>query len=213
MKIGVISDIHAHFAPLKCAMDLFESHDVTQIICAGDLVDGGWDDEAVIDYMRSSQIVSVRGNHDRGRLTDQIDHVPYDGGDIDHEMNEYRWKYLNSLPQTCEFSWHDVEVLLAHGAPWSDIQHVFPNASLELLSQVQDATTSDVVILGHTHIPMKTKYKNKWIFNPGALCGNREDLKSTCGILTLPQIQFDVFDVKTGQSVEVETRIINDDAG
>lgn len=53
MKIGIISDIHAYIEPLKRAISLFNSQEVDQIICAGDLVDGGWDEDEVIDTIRS----------------------------------------------------------------------------------------------------------------------------------------------------------------
>lgn len=52
MKVGIVSGIHAHLAPLEGAISLFDSLGVSQIICAGDLIDGGWDDEAVIDIIR-----------------------------------------------------------------------------------------------------------------------------------------------------------------
>lgn len=212
MKIGIISDIHAHLTPLKRAVALFESQNVDQILCAGDLVDGGWEDEAVIDIVRSYNIVSVRGNHDREAYADPVDLWELEddvNGDLGDLRNAYRAEYLNSLPLTRKFEWNGLRVFLTHGTPWSDTYHVFPNVSADVCRRILNETKADIVVLGHTHIPMKLQIGDKWILNPGALCGNRDDLKRTCGILELPQAQFDLFDVDTQKLVELKTRTID----
>lgn len=212
MKIGIVSDIHAHIDPLKRAISLFESQDVTQIICAGDLVDGGWDDEAVIDLIRSRNILSVRGNHDRNAFLGEIEQwdidvdVDSDFGDL---LNSYKAQYVSSLPMTRQFNWEDMDIFLAHGSPWSDTDHVFPNTSADMCNKILTFTKANIVILGHTHIPMKLQINDKWILNPGALCGNRANSQRTCGILDLPQGKFEVFDTQTSKPVKLETKIIN----
>lgn len=211
MKIGIVSDIHGHIEPLKRAFALFESRGVDQIICAGDLVDGGWEDEAVVDYIRTHNIISVRGNHDRMASADEVEYANIDvgDGDIVDSLNSYRMQYLNSLPTIRRFDWDRKNILLAHGAPWSDTEHVFPNSPVGTLSRIFSESNADIVILGHTHIPMRIKYNAKWIINAGALCGNREDLRRTCGILELLHAKFEIFDVDTSQSLELETKIMN----
>lgn len=211
MKIGIISDIHAYIKPLKQAISLFESQDVDIILCAGDLVDGGWDEEAVIDYIRSYDVLSVRGNHDREAIANQLE--PYaeelDDSDWDGDLlGMYRIQYLNTLPLCRHFDWEGLRICLAHGTPWSDIYHVFPSVSSDICKKVLDTANADIVILGHTHVPMKLKINQKWIFNSGALAGNRENLQRTCGILRLPEVEFELFDVDTKKPVKLETKII-----
>lgn len=210
MKIGIVSDIHGHIEPLKRAFALLESQEVNHIICAGDLVDGGWEDEAVIDYIRTHNILAVRGNHDRMASADEIEYIFMGVGnsDFDDLLNSYRVQYLNSLPTVRRFEWEGMNILLAHGAPWGDTEHVFPNAPVGILNRIFSESNADIVILGHTHIPMRIKYNGKWILYAGAICGNREDLRSTCGILELPQAKFKIFDVGTGQSMKLDTKII-----
>lgn len=206
MKIGIISDIHAYIEPLKRAISLFNSQEVDQIICAGDLVDGGWDEDEVIDTIRSYNIISVRGNHDREAFANQIEP---DGNEWDdNALSNYKIQYLNTLSQSHQFNWEGIQVDLTHGAPWSDTYHVFPNTSSDTCKRILDTTKSDIVILGHTRVPMRLKINEKWIFNSGSLAGNRENLQRTCGILTLPQIKFELFDVDTGKILTLDTRII-----
>ena len=211
MKIGVVADIHGYIEPLKLAISLFETHGVSHIVCAGDLVDGGMDDDAVIDYIRHHNIMSVKGNHDREAFSGQIDLLSMED-DIDNDfsdvLNLYRTQYVNSLPMTYQFDWKALNVYLTHAAPWSDTYHVFPNVSIEICKRIFDLAQADIVVLGHTHIPMKLCFDNKWILNSGALSGNRSNLQRTCGILTLPLIEFELFDVDTGLSVELDTTIV-----
>ena len=119
MKIGVVSDIHAYLEPLKKAISIFESQDVDHIICAGDLVDGGWDDDAVIDYIRAYSIESVQGNHDRQAFSEQVDMWFED--DLDESFNNpaeiCRARYVTLLPKSHEFIWEGLCVYVAHGAP------------------------------------------------------------------------------------------------
>lgn len=210
MKIGIISDIHAYIEPLKRAISLLNDNGVSTIVCAGDLVDGGWDDDAVIDYIRSQKIISVRGNHDREAFTEQIglgieDDAESDFGDL---LNAYRVQYLGTLPFSHQFNWEGLIVYVAHGAPWSDTDHIFPYVSEAVCRKIFEMTKADIVILGHTHIPMKLKMSDKWVFNAGALCGNRENLQRTCGILELPQAKFELFDVDTEKPVELGIIVI-----
>lgn len=214
MKIGIISDIHAHLEPLKWAVSFFKSQDINQIICAGDLVDGGWDEEAVIDYMRRHNIMSVRGNHDRHAFSEETDFLSevedIESSDFDVSLNSYRAKYVSSLPISRHFTWEGQKVYLTHGAPWSDTEHIFPESSAGICRKILKISGADIVILGHTHIPMKIQIDNKLILNSGALSGNRDDLKRTCGILHLPHAKFELFDVDTCKPVKLETiRIVS----
>ncbi len=209
MKIGIISDIHGYIEPLKLAIALFESLSVSQIICAGDLVDGGWDGEAVIDCIRANNIICVRGNHDRESFQEQVNQdylAEYDDEFYD-QINAYRANYVRSLPMICSFNWANKQIRLTHATPWNDTFHIFPNTSADICQKLFDTSPADIMILGHTHIPMKIQFKNRWIFNSGALCGNRHNLQRTCATLDLPQADFKLYDVDTGQAVNLEMTV------
>ncbi|MCA9891140.1 MAG: metallophosphoesterase family protein, partial [Anaerolineae bacterium] len=176
-----------------------------------DLIDGGWDDIAVIDYIRSQNITSVRGNHDSEAFAEETEPWSIEedtDSDFDDSFSFYQAQYLKSLPFSHHFSWEGLTVYLAHGSPWSDTYHVFPSASEATCNKIFTKTKADIVILGHTHIPMKIRFHDKWIFNPGALSGNRDNLQRTCGILDIPQSKFELFDIDTQQSVELDTVIV-----
>ena len=121
--------------------------------------------------------------------------------DIGDQLYSYRAQYLSSLPFSHQFISEGLTVYVTH---WSDTYHVFPYVSEDVCNRIFENTKADIVILGHTHVPMKLKIDDKWIFNPGALSGNREDLRRTCGILELPQTEFELFDVDTQKPVDLD---------
>jgi predicted phosphodiesterase len=64
MRTAVISDIHGNWAGLETILQDIQSRDVDRIICLGDLVEGGDDNDAVVEFIRDKNIAAVQGNHD-----------------------------------------------------------------------------------------------------------------------------------------------------
>lgn len=57
-------------------------------------------------------------------------------------------------------------------------------------------TRSDILIAGHTHQPLLLKTKAGIHFNPGSLYTLHPEFSShSYGVLTLPQKEFEVFDI------------------
>src|SRR5215468_9432315 len=65
MLIGAISDIHANLDALESALTLLHAQRVGMILCAGDLVDGGNQGDAVVTLVQKRLILSAKGNHDQ----------------------------------------------------------------------------------------------------------------------------------------------------
>src|SRR5258708_9999046 len=107
MKIGVIADIHGDAEALRLALDIFQSNDVAQIVCAGDIVDKGPDNPAALHLLQNAAIHCIAGNHDHDEQ--------YIGS-----LDEDTAAYLRQLPETLRFTWENQRVLLAHASPWTD---------------------------------------------------------------------------------------------
>ena len=61
MRLLLISDLHGN----KEALDVILNEvKYDRIVCMGDLVDYGPDPLAIIDWIRSNKIPTIRGNHD-----------------------------------------------------------------------------------------------------------------------------------------------------
>lgn len=204
MKIGVFSDIHAKMKPLHKTMAVFDAAGVDDIICAGDLVERGHEGDAVVSYIRQHDIPTVQGNHDHdaSQLRRRVFFGGLAGG---HSLEPETVNFLSDLPLTRHFTWAGGRVCLAHGTPWSNIEYLFPSSDVNIFRRVAEQAEADVVITGHTHIPMKARLGDTWFFNPGSASQNRGAFMSrSCGVLTLPDVQFEVYDIDTGEPLPVE---------
>ncbi len=83
MKIAIISDIHGNWSGLSTVLDDIKLRQIEQIICLGDVVDGGDENDTVVDWLKANNISTVQGNHDQSydcRLSpenrDWLSHLP-----------------------------------------------------------------------------------------------------------------------------------------
>jgi putative phosphoesterase len=203
MRIGVFSDVHADVVALARALDLLRRHNVDQLVCAGDLVERGIDGDAVVKLLQAEAIPCVQGNHDvaaPGNQTWLREHGDFDNPNLlVRLLSKETLAYLQHLPPTLRFNWDNRRVLVAHGTPWEAGQYVFPTSRSPVFRRVIQEANADVVILGHTHLPMRVHVGAAWIVNPGSVCGPHASGSYTCAILTLPDIAFQVLDLGTGQ--------------
>src|SRR3954465_13757067 len=109
MKIGIISDIHGHLAPLEKALALLDRLGVEQIVCAGDLVGEGYEGDAVVKLLQARQIPCVLGNHDEEAFGDQAwlrrqqRHTPDTSNRL--LLDSRTVAHVSSLPLTLSFEW------------------------------------------------------------------------------------------------------------
>jgi len=221
--IGIISDIHADIDALERALQLLKQQDVDEIWCAGDLVDRGADGNAVVTRIRHEQIPTVQGNHDYTarraqeqmvndlRFMEYFDENP-ELGDYAHQMiisselSEVNLTYLDYLPPARKFERDGFTIELTHANTFDQMTYIYPNSRPALFHETINATVADIIILGHTHKPMKV-YKDGElrIINSGSVSRNYGVPDQSCGILTLPDRNFSIYDLGTGQAVPVAT--------
>ena len=213
MKLGLISDIHAYLSHLQQAIELFEHNGVEHILCAGDLIDGGKDGDAVVSFLRKRQILCVQGNHDSQVFADQawIRRAMRTTGETTHPflLSSETVAYVSSLPIKLESVFSDISFCLAHGTPYSNTTYLFPDADEQRFKEVADSTSAQIIVLGHTHVPMCVNVGKKWILNPGSVYHNRFDATRTCAVLQLPDLAFKVFDLSTKSQIPLNIRTIN----
>lgn len=201
MRIGAISDIHANLVALQKALDFFGSKDVDTILCAGDLVDGEPDGDAVVNLLQTLSIPCVRGNHDEASRSYQAwlrRSFAHNEAAIKAELlADATLAYLDSLPLTLSFTFGKTRLLLAHGILEDNTAYLFPNSSLEQFEQLTLQAKTDVVILGHTHVPMCRHVNQTWIVNPGSLDGNRNEQHATFALLELEPFSAYIFDLSS----------------
>lgn len=207
MKFGLISDVHGNLTALNRALALLGDQDVVSILCAGDLVDGGKDGNEVVALIRSRSIPCVQGNHDQNARAEQawIREV-YNLTDprIQSEfLSEATIAYLAELPLTISFNFDNIRLRLAHGMPSGDMIYLYPDSTTKLFEQAARDAQADIVVLGHTHMPMCKFVRSTWIVNPGSVDNTRGEVevRQTCGVLELSPFSVQIFDINSQRVV------------
>lgn len=193
MKIGIISDIHGDYEALQTALKRLDSHHhVEQILCAGDLIGRGPNPNAVVDVIRAREIPTVRGNHDEWA----------------YEISKENKTYLQELPIEITLSVADVSIYMCHGKPGNNIWGLYEaHVSDTLLNMMLNSLSVDVMVTGHTHVPMFIVVEQGCVVNPGSLytMDTMRATSHTYGVLKLPEMQFQLYDVtKDAHPVELE---------
>ena len=209
MRIGIISDLHAGFGELQNALSYLSEQDVDIVVCAGDLVDFGTHGDEVVEKIMNAEIPCVKGNHDRQASQKQA--LRQRKQAIDNAIKLLQPEtlaILEQLPNQLRFEWKGKTVLLTHATPWGDDMYIYPDSNAPLLRRVIKEAQADIVILGHTHRPMWIEIDGGFIINSGSTSQNYFMTVGTYGILSLPDCEFELHNVETGELIALEKRVI-----
>jgi putative phosphoesterase len=194
MNIGIISDIHSDHAALKNALERLDTyHDVDEILCAGDLVGRGPEPDRVVQIIREREIPTVRGNHD----------------EWNYGLSAENKQFLKKLPMDWRGSYKNVKVFMCHGKPGNNLWGLYrDHISNTLLNMMLTSLRADVLITGHTHMPLFVRVRKGCVINPGSLYTfhNARPTSHTYGVLKLPDMAFELFDLtlEPGEPVPYE---------
>jgi len=190
MNVGILSDVHGDYAALETALDRLDSyHQVDVILCAGDLVGRGPQPDKVVQLIRERGIPTVRGNHDEWSY----------GLSLENKA------YLKDLP----LEWRDEidgrTLFMCHGKPGNNLWGLYrDHISNTLLNMMLESLGADVLITGHTHVPLYVKVKRGCVVNPGSLYTfhNVRSTSHTYGVLHLSDMTFDLFDITAERKLD-----------
>ena len=193
MLLGIISDIHADYDALTVALDALVAHEVDKIVCLGDVAEKGLNGDACDDLLHRWLIPCVRGNHDELALVNQTQ----TGDDPRwHDLDPATLAYLRALPLSRYGVYDGCRILMCHGSPNDLWEYLHPDlASAKQFKRIAATSDADVILCGHTHRPMEVTYNTVRFLNPGSLCGRHTQGSRTYGILRLPDLHFQVYDL------------------
>lgn len=223
-KIGVIADIHSNHAALKAVLE--HMPDVDEILCAGDLVGYGAEPNKVIEAVRSNEISSVIGNHDHAVLTGEKNSFNTYAAEAvlwtEREITCENQVFLEKINQEYKLNYGGFRIYMVHGSPRRPLEeYIFPGISNQSLVRLTKGINSDIIIIGHTHVPLERRVMGKLIINPGAVGQPRDrDPRASYMILKLgrdinvenKRVQYDVEDAAekimgAGLPEELATRL------
>lgn len=171
-KIGLIADVHANLAALESVLK--DMPDTEEIICAGDVVGYGPQPNEVIELMKSHNIKSVLGNHDYAIVNEKFGLLEKLGREAAEwtfrKLTEENLSYLKGLEKKISLEKNGYEIFVAHGTPRNPLEeYLYPSASNRDILKMTQTINSDVIVLGHTHVPLNRTLQGKTIANPGSV--------------------------------------------
>jgi putative phosphoesterase len=176
MRVLILSDVHANPWALRAVEA--DAGPVHRILFAGDAVNYGPDPAACVDWLEQHGVVGVRGNHDhavafavdpkaspakeplalamRDWTRDQLD--PIQAG------------WLLKLPRKLDCHLGGAKFVLVHGTPAEPLYdyRLQPEIPDRLLEELLAGVKADVLIAGHTHLPVRRSLGSLRIVNPGS---------------------------------------------
>jgi putative phosphoesterase len=176
MRILVISDLHANWPALEAVL---ASESFDELLVGGDLVSYGPHPREVVDAVRARATVVVRGNHDNALAH----HVDCRCAPASKPLAEATRKvhgellapedlrYLGALPLAASRETAGLRVFSTHASPR---EHLFrytltPDAPDDHLRAETADIDADVILLGHTHLPMLRRVERVTVLNPGSV--------------------------------------------
>jgi putative phosphoesterase len=203
MKLGLISDIHGDPIALELAWAHLLTLGADAIVAAGDLVGYGPFPDRVVAFLVERQIPSVRGNHDRWALERGPGGMDEFGGGTPSDES---LSYLATLPFDRLIHDEARVGVIVHGSSRSDMEFVtrrtHPPSQLEADLV---AVGADLLVVGHTHVPMWYRCARGLVVNPGSVVSMPVVKTSrTCALVDLGALSVTFHDVESGAEVTVD---------
>lgn len=203
MSILVLSDIHANYVALKRFEKAIAESEL--LLCLGDFVGYYCQVNEVLDFIRNTKSICVRGNHDEyllsGYPADAPEAVRFGIDYADRVIDPEHRRWLATLPLVWGGRVYTRSILLSHGSPFRPLtDYLYP----EKIAAVRlDTFDFDLVTFGQTHRAYLDTSRRPLLLNPGSVGQSRSApglacaalLDETTMALRLLEYQYDTHDV------------------
>ena len=181
MKVAVLADVHGNVVALEAVLkDVAQQGTIDHYIVPGDLFAfGPTPNEVFAPLQQLPNAHFLLGNTDRYLIEGTYPSTPGDGGWQDKLLLSFRWtaenlgneglRFLETLPATQVIRHGDRQILAVHGSPRSDEEGLTMKTTVEELQEMSIGAQVDVLICGHTHVPMDRRIGNLRVVNAGSV--------------------------------------------
>ncbi len=177
-KIAVISDIHSNIYALEEVLkDIQKRKNIKEIICLGDTVGYYPFPNECAELIRDHCSISMLGNHDAGVIGDEpaffFNPTAYEMITwTQKNLSQSNLKWLTSLPRRKTIERKKKSIYLVHGSPFKTFDYLDAYSEEQwnhMLRNAFDETGTEMLMVGHTHIPVKFRMNSKHFLNPGSV--------------------------------------------
>jgi putative phosphoesterase len=195
MKVALIGDVHANLPALEAVLEDARKRRSEAVWNVGDFVGYGPFPDAVVQRLNGRGISSIIGNYDQKVLEFPANKESWRQTKMPEKYLAFGWAYahlsaesrrfLRTLPQQLLLSVQGVRVLLTHGSPASDEEHLGPDTPPDRLARLAESVDVDVVLCGHSHQPFDRQVNGVRFINPGSVGRPEgEDRRAAYALLT-----------------------------
>jgi putative phosphoesterase len=180
MKVALIGDIHANLPALKSVLEHAGDRGVQAIWNIGDFVGyNAFPEECLQTIRRRTDVTSIIGNYDLKVLKVEKKRKKWLASKDPDKVLSFIWsfdqlssesrQYLRSLPVERDFWAEGWRILLTHGSPASNEEHLTPDTPDERLRELAAMTPAKVIICGHSHRAFTRQAADTWFINTGSV--------------------------------------------
>lgn len=179
MKAALIGDIHANLPALEAVLSHSKQYEVELIWNVGDLVGYGPFPDQVVQRLRAIKAVSIIGNYDQKVLQFPQKAHKWSKSKKFEKYLAFQWAYeqlsslnrayLESLPTDIRIEIEGLRILLTHGSPASNSEHLTPFTPEKRLKELAMIARADVFLCGHSHQAFSRFVDGVWFINPGSV--------------------------------------------
>jgi putative phosphoesterase len=177
MRILLISDVHAN--PWALWAIEADAGSVDRTFFIGDAVNYGPDPTRAIQWLDQHEVVGVRGNHDHA-VAFSVDPKASPAKEplalamrdwTRDQLDPVQVGWLLKLPRQLDCHVGTTKIVLVHGTPIDPFYdyRLRPEISDRLLDEIVGRIKADVLVVGHTHLPLIRKDRDMTVVNPGSV--------------------------------------------
>ena len=167
MRLGVIADIHGNAVALEAVLADLEP--VDELVCLGDVAEGGPQPVECVDRLRGVGCPVVLGNTDEWLFDFATDGIEPDrvaqGRWTIEQLGDERLAVLRSFAPSVEVG----DVLCFHGSPRSNEELLQPTTPDDEFGERLGGAGARVLVGGHIHLQWTRRFRGSLFFNPGSV--------------------------------------------
>ncbi len=176
MQIAIISDVHGNLLALEAVMAEINRRKPDLVINLGDCVSGPFWPKETYEYLKSLDLPTVRGNHDRWLAERKAEEIN-PGYDYAHrDLTVLQRRDLGNLPSRLHLN---EDIFAFHGTPDSDTTYLLQDKvdnrlavarSSDVFARIGSANKASLYLCGHSHLTHVASGPNRsTIVNPGSV--------------------------------------------
>ncbi len=196
VKVALISDVHGNASALRAVMEHARAQGATAFLNAGDAV-GLPHPVETIQLLKDKDVLNVIGNIDRTALKIASGKKVRDRQwEMATEMlgkDELDW--LGSLPDELRLDICGRTVLVTHASPGQEAEKLTPCTPETRLRYLAEESRADVIVTGHSHVPMVRECVGTVFINPGSVGRPRDGADASYALLDFPSMSAEIIRV------------------